>query len=62
MCFAFALARGHGIPGAHGLDAVEQPHRAARRARGDLELRVEPAGMLALGWGGVFGEPDCVSD
>lgn len=62
MRFAFALAWGHGIPGTHGLDAVEQPHRAARRARGDLELGVEPAGMFAVGWGGVFVEPYCVSD
>jgi hypothetical protein len=62
MRFSFALARGHGIPGTHGLDAVAQPHRAAGRARGGLELGVQSAGMFAVGWGGVFGEPDCVSD
>ena len=29
MCFALAPSRCHGVAGAVGLDAVEQPHRAA---------------------------------
>ncbi len=33
---ALAPPRGHGVPGAVGLDSVEQPHRTPGRARGDL--------------------------
>ena len=45
------------MPGAVGLDAVEQPHRAPGRAWGDLEFSVEPPGVVALGVGGVLAEP-----
>jgi hypothetical protein len=39
------------------LDAIEQPHRTAWRARGDPEFGVEPVGVVALGVGGVLAEP-----
>jgi hypothetical protein len=38
--FALAAPRDQGVSGAFGLDSVEQPHRTARRARGDLQFGV----------------------
>ena len=49
---ALAPSRGHGVPGAVGLDAIEQPHRAPRRARCDLQFCMQPSGMIALPVGG----------
>jgi hypothetical protein len=46
---ALAPSRDHGVPGAVGLDAVEKPHRAPRRARGNLQFRVQPPGMVTVG-------------
>jgi hypothetical protein len=44
----------HRVLGALGLDAVEQPHRTPRRARGDAEFGVEPVGVVAVRVGGVL--------
>jgi hypothetical protein len=54
--FAFAPSGGHGVSGAFGLDAVEQPYQAPRRAGGDLELSVQPPDVLSLGVGGALAE------
>lgn len=34
VSFALAMPKRHGLPGAPGLNAIEQPHRTARRAHG----------------------------
>jgi hypothetical protein len=54
---AFAVPGSHGVPGSLGLDAVEQPHRTAWRAQGDLEFGVQPAGMIPLPIRGSLAEP-----
>jgi hypothetical protein len=56
MCFGLAPTRCHGVAGAFGLDAVQQPHRASRRAGSDLQFRVESADVVALRVGGVLVE------
>ena len=61
MGLALAVPGGHGVAGAFGLDAIEQPHRTPGRARGDPEFGVEPMGMVALGVGGVLPEPGGLS-
>jgi hypothetical protein len=43
---ALAPPRGHRVSGALGLDAVEQPHRTARRARSDLEFGMQPPSVI----------------
>jgi hypothetical protein len=48
MGFAFAVPESHGVPGALGLDAVEQPHRTPRRARRDAQFGMQPPGMIPL--------------
>ena len=62
VCFAFAASRCHGVSGAFGLDSVEQPHRAARRAGRHAELGVEPVGVVALGVCGVLVEASGLPD
>jgi hypothetical protein len=62
VCFALAVSGCHGVPGAFGLDAIEQPDGATRRARGDQEFGVQPAEMVAVGIGGVFAEPSSLAD
>ena len=47
---------------AFGLNAVEQPHRTPRRARGDLQFGMQPPGMVALGVGGVLTESGGLPD
>jgi hypothetical protein len=54
--FALAPAGDRGVPGALGLDAIQQPHWAPRRARGDPEFVVESPCVIALGLGGVLAE------
>jgi hypothetical protein len=62
VSFAFAASRGHGVPGTLGLDPIQQPHRTARRARGDPEFGMQPVGMITLGVGGVFIEASSLVD
>jgi hypothetical protein len=38
--FALAASRRHGVPGAFGLNTVQQPHRTTRRTWSDLQLGV----------------------
>jgi hypothetical protein len=57
-----AVARSHGMSDAFGLNAVEQPHRTPRRARGDLQFGVQPSGVVAVGVGGVLTESSGLPD
>jgi hypothetical protein len=60
--FALAVSGCHGVPGAFGLDAIEQPDGATRRAGCDQEFGVQPAGMVVFRVGGVFAEPSSLTD
>jgi hypothetical protein len=60
--FALAASGCHGVPGAFGLDAIEQPDGATRRAGCDQEFGVQPAGMVVFRVGGVFAEPRSLTD
>ena len=60
--FALAPPGGHGVPGAVGLDSVEQPYRAPGRARGDAQFGVQPVGVVAVGVGGVLTESGGLPD
>jgi hypothetical protein len=62
MCFALAMSRCHGVPGALGLDPIEQPHGAAGRAGSYLEFGVQPVDVVALGVSGVLTKPGGLAD